>query len=243
METIPLKTQRAHDIASLHIQGIGTGFISSLGINFVTALYEAISQSRTSFGYTIEEDGRVLGFVTFTTNLNKLYKSVIASKGLRFAFLLAGKMFSLKRLKRIFETLLYPNRVKNMDLASAELLSIVVSPEAYRTGLGSRLVRKGLEQCLEMGHERVKVLVGAENEPANRLYQKCGFEFVSQMENHGVKSNLYEAQVSKALSENFEREEPVTHYIERPAVVAEPEPVIVGFDQSSANKAHRRLSA
>ena len=32
-------------VAALHIEGITTGFISSLGIDFVTALYEANAKS------------------------------------------------------------------------------------------------------------------------------------------------------------------------------------------------------
>ena len=33
------------EVAMLHIRGIDQGFISSLGIDFVTALYEAIAKS------------------------------------------------------------------------------------------------------------------------------------------------------------------------------------------------------
>ena len=213
MRTMPIKVEHAHAIAALHIQGIHKGFISSLGINFVTALYEAIAQSGSSFGFTAEDDdGRVLGFVTLTTNLNKLYKTVVAKKGWRFALLLIGKMFSVRRIKKVFETLFYPSRVEKMDLPSAELLSIVVDSENYRAGLGTELVRRSFEQCRQMGLDRVKVLVGADNKAANRLYQKCGFEFVGQIENHGVASNIYEVEVEKALSENLGGDEPVRTY-------------------------------
>jgi ribosomal protein S18 acetylase RimI-like enzyme len=213
MRTMPIKAEHAQAVAALHIQGIDKGFISSLGIKFVTALYEAIAQSSSSFGFTAEDDdGRVLGFVTFTTNLNRLYKTVVAKRGWRFAFLLAGKMFSLQRLKKVFETLFYPSRVEKMDLPSAELLSIAVDSQNHRAGLGTELIRKSFEQCRQKGLDRVKVLVAADNEPANRLYQKCGFEFVGQIENHGVASNIYEAQVERALNENFGADEPVRTY-------------------------------
>jgi ribosomal protein S18 acetylase RimI-like enzyme len=208
MRTTPIRVEHAQKIATLHIQGINRGFISSLGINFVTALYEAIAQSSSSFGFAAEDDdGRVLGFVTFTTNLNRLYKSVVAKKGWRFAMLLIGKLFSLKRIRRVFEALFYPSRVKKMDLPSAELLSIVVDPESCGAGLGTELVRKSLEHCRWIGLDRVKVLVGADKKPANRLYRKCGFEFVGQIENHGLPCNIYEAQVSKALSKNLDEQE------------------------------------
>jgi len=210
--TSGLDIKHAHDIAQLHIQGINTGFISSLGIDFVAALYEAIAQSKSSFGFAVEDNGKVLGFVTFTTNLNKLYKSIIAKKGWRFALLLAGKIFSLQRVKKVFETLFYPNRVKKMHLPSAELLSIVVNPGQCRRGLATQLVQKGFEHCQKIGLNKVKVLVAADNEPANKLYLKCGFKLVGQIDNHGVKSNIYQAQTNKALSENIGGDEPSKPY-------------------------------
>lgn len=186
-----IKQEHARDTATLHIQGISTGFISSLGVDFVTSLYEAIAQSKDSFGFVTEEGDRVLGFVAFTANLNSLYKFVILRKGLRFALLLAGKMFSLQQMKKVFETLFYPSRVKKMDLPFAELLAIVVAPESQGKGLGRQLLQKGLAECAKRGIEKVKVLVGADNKPANELYLKRGFELVGQIDSHGVVSNIY----------------------------------------------------
>jgi len=186
-----LESKHVEQIAKLHIKGISTGFISSLGIDFVTALYEAIARSESSFGFVAQEDGKVLGFVACTTNISKLYKSVILKKGCRFALLLAGKMFSMKRIKNVFETLFYPSRIKKMDLPHAELLSIVVAEEARGKGLATEVVKKGLETCKLRGIEKVKVLVGADNEPANKLYLHCGFELFGRVMNHGVLSNIY----------------------------------------------------
>lgn len=38
-----MKKSDASQVAHLHISGISTGFISSLGLDFVTTLYEAIA--------------------------------------------------------------------------------------------------------------------------------------------------------------------------------------------------------
>jgi ribosomal protein S18 acetylase RimI-like enzyme len=78
-----------------------------------------------------------------------------------------------------------------MELPEPELLSIVIAPEARRMGIGSMLIDKGLEHCLGLGIEKVKVMVAGTNEPANCLYRKCGFEFIKQVDSHGVPSNLY----------------------------------------------------
>jgi ribosomal protein S18 acetylase RimI-like enzyme len=191
-----IKLQDAPEVAKLHIKGINTGFISSLGIDFVTALYQAIAKDKSSFGFVAEENERVLGFIAFTTNLNKLYKSVILKKGWRFALLLVGKMFSLQRIKKVFETLFYPSRIKKLNLPSAELLSIVVADESQGKGIARQLVEKGFEECANRGINKVKVLVGADNQPANKLYLKCGFALVGQIENHGILSNVYTAEIS-----------------------------------------------
>ena len=239
MKTIPLQIEHARDVAALHIKGIDKGFISSLGIDFVTALYEAIARSKSSFGFAIEDHDRVLGFVTFTANLNKLYKSVITKNGLHFALLLISKMFSIKRLKRVLETLSYPLRVKKtarknaekIELPSAELLSIVINPEDCQVGLATQLVRKSFERCKEIGLENVKVLVGADNGAANKLYEKCGFKFVCQIDNHGQASNVYEAQIDEALKRTVEAEKTTMHYFasrrDERKVTVEQEPKVV----------------
>ena len=191
-----MRPEHARQVAQLHISGIATGFISSLGPNFVTAMYEAIAASRFGLGLVAEKNGRIVGFVAFTTNITGLYKSSILNRGLLFTLLLAGKMLSVSRLKKAFETLFYPARVQKQSMPKAELLSIVVAPEERRKGLSQKLVREGLTECQRRGIDRIKVLVGADNNPANGLYQKCGFELVGQIENHGVLSNVYVAQTN-----------------------------------------------
>ena len=189
-----LQVVHAGQVASLHIQCISTGFISSMGIDFVTSLYEAIVQSKSSFGVVAVKNEKVLGFVAFTTNLNKLYKSVVWRKGAKLALLLAGNMLSLRQIKKTFETLFYPARTKKMNLPSAELLSIAVGPEERGKGLAGELIEKGFQHYQKIGVDKVKVLIGADNKPGNKLYLKTGFELVGQIVNHGVLSNIYIAK-------------------------------------------------
>jgi ribosomal protein S18 acetylase RimI-like enzyme len=189
-----LQVTHAGQVAALHIQCISTSFISSMGIDFVTFLYEAIVRSKSSFGVVAVRNEKVLGFAAFTTNLNKLYRSVVWRKGLKFALLLAGNMWSRKRVKKIFETLFYPARTKKMNLPPAELLSIAVGPEERRKGLAGKLIKKGFQRYQKTGVDKVKVLIGADNKAGNKLYLKFGFELVGQIINHGVLSNIYVAK-------------------------------------------------
>ena len=192
-----LLPQHAPEVADLHISGISRGFISSLGKGFVTVLYKAISTSDDGFGYVALKDHRVIGFSSFTTNLNALYKSVIWKSGMKFAFLLALKMFSFKRIKNVFETLFYPSRIEKLNLPSAEFLSMAVAKEGRGKGLASRLMQRGFDECARRGFERIKIFAAVEIIPINKMYEKYGFELVGQMENHGVVSNIYVADTRK----------------------------------------------
>jgi len=192
-----INIEHAQQVAALHIQCISTGFISSMGIDFVTSLYEAIVRSKSSFGVVAVRNEKVLGFAAFTTNINTLYKSIVWKKGLKFALLLAGHMCSPTRLKRMFETLFYPARIKNKDLPSAELLSIAVAGEEQRKGLAGELIERGFRHCRKTGVDKVKVLIGADNKAGNKLYLKSGFEPAGQIINHGLPSNVYVAQINQ----------------------------------------------
>ena len=77
MKIRPITVLDAAEVAALSVKGIKAGFISSLGIGFVTALYKVIADCETGFGFVAEENGNVLGFVAFTTNLNKLYEAML----------------------------------------------------------------------------------------------------------------------------------------------------------------------
>ncbi|MCD6175442.1 MAG: GNAT family N-acetyltransferase, partial [Planctomycetes bacterium] len=187
----PLKKEHAVQVARLHIIGIPTGFISSLGEKFMSALYESIAQSPYGFGLVEEIDGKVVGFVAFTTNLKGLYKSIMKKSLFRFGFLLFGKLFSFRTIKKILETLFYPSRVETQGLPKAELLSIAVAESGRGKGVGKQLVQRGLAECRSRGILKVKVLVADFNEPANTLYQKTGFKVTAQIENHGIVSNVY----------------------------------------------------
>lgn len=193
----PMATCHAKQIATLHIQGIGTGFISSLGLDFVTALYEAIAEDKNSFGFAALKDGKVLGFIAFSTNLGKLYKYIASKRSFKFGFILVRRMCSLKVIKKVIDNILYPGKMRAMNLPDAELLSVVVAENGRGKGIARQLTEKGFEECRKREIDKVKVLVGAENEPANNLYIKCGFELAEQIESHGVVSNIYVAKTGE----------------------------------------------
>jgi len=203
MVIVEFKEEHIREAAWLHVRGIIAGFISSLGVDFVSSLYRTISRSDSSFGFVAQDDGRVLGFVVLTTDIGRLYRTVILGCGLKTGVLLAGRVCSVSRLKKVFETLMYQARTSDMDLPSAELLSIVVAEDRRHEGIGEALVHRGLVECYYRGIDWVKVLVCFANVPANYLYLKSGFELAGRVDSHGVPSNIYVAQTSLVVKEQL----------------------------------------
>ncbi|MFC1738288.1 GNAT family N-acetyltransferase [Planctomycetota bacterium] len=195
-----LQKQNMSGVAHLHVSCISTGFISSLGLDFLTALYEAIVKDFNSFCLVAEDQGKVLGFVAFTENLGRLYKSAVKSNGIKLILAIGLKMFHPSVCQRIIQNIFYPSKTDKMDLPKAELLSIVVDPAFQGKGIAKQLCQAGLVQCRKRGIDKVKVLVAANNEPANRLYIKCGFELVIQVDSHSIPSNIYVADLTTLIN-------------------------------------------
>jgi ribosomal protein S18 acetylase RimI-like enzyme len=191
MQIERLKTDFVADIANLHYRGIPTGFLSSLGPKFLTALYYAIARSESAFGFVVRENERTLGFIAFTDNLNRLYQVVIKQNFFRFSLLLVCKMLDWSRIKKVLQTLLYPGKTRKLDLPTAELLAIVIDESARGRGLATQLLQVGLDECQNRNIDKVKVLVAADNQPANQLYHKFGFQLVGNILSHNIPSNLY----------------------------------------------------
>jgi len=100
-QIVLLNKSHSNQTAQLHISGIPNGFISSLGQEFVAALYEAIAEDKNSFGFVAVEEDKMLGFVAFSINLSRLYRYVALKKGFKFAFVLAKRNLSLQAIKKV----------------------------------------------------------------------------------------------------------------------------------------------
>jgi len=194
MEMIPLKSEHAQTVARLHQEGIPTGFLSSLGTTFLTELYRSISQSSEGFGFVVCENEAVVGFVAFTTNLRRLYRTVLWGHGIKLIRILLPRLFSAETIKKIIQNIFYPGKTKKLNLPEAEFLSIAVSSSCRGKGLAGQLINYGFEECRRRGIPQVKVLVAEANQTANRLYQKNGFKLITQVDSHGCTSNIYVAQ-------------------------------------------------
>ena len=161
-------------LAQLHVAGISSGFLSSLGAGFLTHLYRAIIRSRGSVAFVARTaQGRVVGFVAGTEDTSATYR----------AFLLSGD--AVRAVVAAFVNLIRPSVVRGAietlryggdnDSAKAELLSMVVAPEARGQGLGQKLGDALGDWYRDAGVTVARVVVGVDNLPAIRLYESLGY--------------------------------------------------------------------
>lgn len=179
-------------IAAIHVSSIKTGFLSILGNAFLSSLYKAIDRCPYSILIIKKNaEGTIIGFITGTASVKKMYQWIIFHKGLSFFLQLIPLAFKPSFLKRIIETLLYSQRqtadtaqVVSLSQGTAELLSMAVIEEARGIGIGAALVKE-LEQFFNAkGIKKYKVVTFSEDKRSNNFYQKNGFKLYTVFIHH-----------------------------------------------------------
>jgi RimJ/RimL family protein N-acetyltransferase len=63
---------------------------------------------------------------------------------------------------------------------------VVVSPAYQDMGIGTELIQSCIQIACELGFERIWLPVDAGNTRARHVYKKCGFEYVSDPQEHQI---------------------------------------------------------
>ncbi|MCP6726782.1 MAG: GNAT family N-acetyltransferase [Patescibacteria group bacterium] len=176
------------DIARIHKEEIQTGFLSSLPLAFLQTLYEQIIASDSAFCVIATKEDKVVGFVAGVTNLRSFYLYFLFHALFSAVYILVPTIFSLHRIKNMFESVAYP--AKTHDLPTAELLTIAVRKEFQGTGVANKMLKVFIQEMRGKGVKVFKVLVGEMLTPAIKFYEKSGFEYVTHMNVHGDKRSL-----------------------------------------------------
>lgn len=183
----------APHVARLHVEHINQGFLSSLGVGFLTVLYEYLARHEILF-VSLEGD-RVTGFLSASENTSGMMKRFVIKKFPQVLPRLGLLIISPRFIRKVMETLLAPGKTESStgtDAHLPELLSIVILPE-YRGGTLSGDLLAALETTLRnAGHDAYSVVAGASLAAANAYYRKQGFEQTGTIAIHGGEtSNVY----------------------------------------------------
>lgn len=192
----PLSRAHAVQVAALHQECIGTGFLSTLGLRFLVQLYGGIPDAPSAFGFVAVRGECVIGFIACAEKLGAVYKQTLKSRGLRMAFSMVPRVFNPRVFKRVIETLFYPSKMED-KYPAAEVLSIVVAPEARGCGVAPELMQRAFDEFASRGINKVKVQVWTENTTAKGFYEKLGFRLAGQKQHHENILDVYVADLSK----------------------------------------------
>jgi len=204
----PMTPAEVADVARLHREGIDSGFLSSLGVEFLKQLYAGIAATGSGFVFVAEASGgrdvggggRVVGFVAGAEHVGRLYRGVLMRRGVMMLAPLARRLLRPATLRRIAGSVFYPSRSRHaaVGVPDAELLSIAVAPEARGSGVAGVLVDALVAEFQRRGVRAFKLVVGSRLERARRFYQKYGFRPAGTIESHGDPSEVYVLDVPDA---------------------------------------------
>ena len=196
-------------VARLHKEGIPTGFLSTCSDRFLEHLYKAIKSSPQSevWVFINPNTGNVDGFIAGTTDINKMYRSILLRKSFLFLFLLLPQLRKAPIFRYIIETLLYPYKIRphkrsddsvvniqgtsTVSKIKAELLSIVVGANSRKRGVGKKLIFTLDTWFLNKNIFNYKVVTASDNNNTNKFYESCGFVHARQFYHHGNLMNEY----------------------------------------------------
>lgn len=173
----------AAQIAEIHRQEINQGFLSQLGVRFLSKLYEAMIMSRNSFVVVAKENNQVIGFISGCSSVKNFYKDFFKKYTLSAVVILLPKIFNLRIIKKILETLRY-SKEKESDLPEAELLVIASKKEFHGQGVALKMFDFFVAEIKTRKIKQFKVVVGENLSRAIGFYEKVGFKFHSNITIH-----------------------------------------------------------
>lgn len=188
------------DVIRIHRIEISQGFLSSLGDNALALLFSHASESL--FGKLLiakdASSGQIVGFLLGTTDTGAFYKDFLCKKSLKAVFVLAPKLLSFEKVRKVFETLFYPTKSELKALPKPELLDIAVLKKYQGTGVAQILFKEFSKKLCDMGIEEFKITTGKSLAGAQRFYEKLGAEKAGEVEVHkGQKTLVYIYRISE----------------------------------------------
>ena len=161
-------------IAHLHEQNIESGFLSSLGGQFLKMVYFSIQEKGVLIG--LRRDKVIIGFISGVENLSAVYAEFVRKNFLKAIFYILPKVFSFKITKKLFDLVVYPFKKKTdkMKLPNAELLSIVVGAGYRGAGLADLLYKELVKDFKSQNIKDFKIIVGGNLIAAQKFYEKMG---------------------------------------------------------------------
>ncbi len=180
------------ELARIHSSCIDLGFLSSLGLGFLSLLYEAIDADDNSHLILEKKEGSVIGFVAGGRGMKSIYRKLLIRLP-RLLIALFPAMLNPRKVSKIIELLFFAKKQNRVSSSpEAELFSIAVIQSARGSGLAQKLYNALGERFFQDGESAFFMVVGENLSQAHRFYQKLGAVPFAQVSVHkGQSSTLY----------------------------------------------------
>ena len=187
-----LKLSYYRQVAAIHLSCINQGFLSSLGLGFLTLLYECIDLDKNSILIIEKKNVNVLGFVAGGKSMKTIYLQMLRQFPRLFLALFPSLINPVKLFK-IFELVCFgKSKQLGTSIPQAELLSIAVIDAEKGKGLAQKLYNSLAQHFTMQGESEFSIVVGDSLKRAHGFYTKMGAQRLDVVSIHkGQTSTIY----------------------------------------------------
>ena len=181
-----------NDIVSIHLNTFTGFFLTFMGRGFLNQMYRSYCNHDESGLLVAEENGKAVGFLTYSGNFSGLYKYMIKTRLIPFGWYSVGAFFRRpSAFMHIIKAFLKPSEVKREE-KYVELSSIGVDPTIKSKGVGSLLIDE-LKKIVDFNKFAYITLEtdAVNNDGAIHFYEKNGF----------VRERMYETDEGRKMFE------------------------------------------
>ena len=203
-KTTGLTPDEIRQAVRIQIQELPQGFLSSLGEKPLELIFTHVASSRRGILILAidSEKSQVVGYVFGATHTGQLYKEFLLKRTLAAVIYFVPKLLSWQRIKKAFETLLYPTKKQPQHQAppKPELLDLAVTHTYHGKGIAQQLFTEFVNQCRSRGIAAFEIPTSEGLDRAHRFYEKVGARRVSEIEVHdGQKTYIYQYDIPEEV--------------------------------------------
>ena len=188
------------ECAKIHSKEIPEGFLPTLGLSFLSSLYEFFSKSKYSLLLLAVEDSKVVGFIVISLHTKLFFKQYLWTQSYKnfykIPFSIFGKMFIVKTI----EVLKYPFKSKKTKadfVSNSEIFNFCVDSSVQGRGVGQLLFSRAVNELENSKVKVLKIVTGQKQISAQKFYYKSGAIFSHKVMVHkGEESMVFKYEIN-----------------------------------------------
>ena len=188
------------ECAKIHSKEIPSGFLPTLGLSFLSSLYEFFSKSKYSFLLLAVEDSKVMGFIVISLHTKLFFKQYLWTQSYKnfhkIPLSIFGKMFIVKTI----EVLKYPFKSKKTKadfVSNSEIFNFCVDSSVQGRGVGQLLFSRAVNELENSKVKVLKIVTGQKQISAQKFYYKSGATFSHKVMVHkGEESMVFKYEIN-----------------------------------------------